>query len=363
MKICFLSLNSYPVLEEKDLGSAGGAEVEQVALAKELVSYGYDVSFVTYDYGQKHLDKMEKIRVIKTYRREKVSKMNSYMKFAYIWKGLRKANADLYFYEAGSDGVMPFFSYVNKKKFIYRVPSDAVVLGGTRKVTVRFARKLEIRMADAVVAQSQFQKRILKENFDVESVIIKNGLQLQETDCEKWIPPVVLWVGTISNVKRPELFLALAKALPYVRFEMVGGRTERNPKLFEDVENAAKQLENLVFHGFVPYHEVDKYFKGASIFVNTSSVEGFPNTFIQAWAYCTPVVSLSVDPDKVIQNENLGFCSGTFRQFVSDVATLLENEELKKSIGKNGRKYVEREHDIKKIVRKYIKIFEEILYK
>lgn len=363
MKICFLSLNSYPVLAEKNLGSAGGAEVEQVALAKELLSYGYDVSFVTYDYGQEHLDNVGKIRVIKTYRREKVSKMNSFMKFASIWKALRKANADLYFYEAGSDGVMPFFSYVNKGKFIYRVPSDTVVLGRSGKVTVRFARRLEMEGADAVVAQSHFQEEILKKRYNVESIIIKNGLQLQQTDCEKRIPPVVLWVGTISDIKRPRLFLALAKALPYVRFEMVGGRTEKKPKLFEDVENAAKQLENLAFHGFVPYHEVDKYFKGASIFVNTSSLEGFPNTFIQAWAHYTPVISLSVDPDKIIQNENLGFCSGAFRQLILDVATLVENEELRKSMGENGRKYVEREHDIKKAVEKYVKIFEETLYR
>jgi len=363
MKICFLSLNSYPVLAEKNLGSAGGAEVEQVSLAKELVSYGYDVSLVTYDYGQKHLDNVGKIRVIKTYRREKASEMNSFMKFAYIWKALRKANADLYFYEAGSDGVLPFFSYINNKKFLYRVPSDAVVLGGTGKVAIRFAHRLEMERADAIVAQSQFQKEILKEKFDVQSVIIKNGLKLQQIDCEKWIPPVVLWVGTISNVKRPTLFLALAKALPHVRFEMVGGRTEKNSKLFESVENAAKQLENVVFHGFVPYHEVDNYFKGASIFVNTSSVEGFPNTFIQAWACCTPVVSLRVDPDKIIQNENLGFCSGTFQRLISDVATLVENEQLRKSMGEKGRRYVEREHDIKKVVKKYIKIFEEILYK
>ena len=43
MKIYFLSLNSYPILTGKNLGCAGGAEVEQVHLPEELLFYGSDV--------------------------------------------------------------------------------------------------------------------------------------------------------------------------------------------------------------------------------------------------------------------------------------------------------------------------------
>ena len=123
---------------------------------------------------------------------------------------------------------------------------------------------------------------------------------------------------------------------------------------------SARKLANLRWHGFVPYHKVNEYFRRAALFVNTSSIEGFPNTFIQAWAHYTPVVSLSVDPDKIIRNENLGFCSGTFKQLVSDVTTLLENEDLRRTMGENARRYVEREHDVRKIVEKYIDIFEKL---
>lgn len=218
---------------------------------------------------------------------------------------------------------------------------------------------LEIKRADVVIAQSDFQKKILQERFNVEGVVIKNGLVIPQVHCEKSVPPFVLWVGSITGVKNPELFVELAESLPNVRFEMVGGST-KDRQLYEKINLAAKTLPNFKYHGFVPYPEVNDYFEKASIFVNTSRMEGFPNTFIQAWAHYTPVVSLKVDPDNIIKNRNLGFHSGTFRQLVMDVTTLFSNEKLRKTMGENARNYVEREHDIKKTVKDYCIIFEDL---
>ena len=362
MKISFLSLNSYPMLTGKNLGYTGGAEVEQVHLSRELVTKGYDVCFVTYRHGQNRIENVGGIKVIKTYEREKAGEINALLKYRLIWSSLKKANADIYFHEAGAVGVLPLFCYVNRKKFVYRIPSDAVVLSKSISGNYGFNRKivdmLEIKRADVVIAQSSFQRRILKERFGVESIVIKNGLIIPKTNCEKPDPPIVLWMASISSVKRPHLLVELAKSVPYARFEMVGGKTGES-QLYDEITAAGQKLPNLTFRGFVPYHKVNEYFKRASIFVNTSRIEGFPNTFIQAWTHYTPVVSLNVDPDRIIRNEKLGFCSGTFKQLVSDVTTLLEDEEARKTMGENARKYVEREHDIRKTVKKYVEIFQE----
>ena len=352
------------MLTGKNLGYAGGAEVEQVHLGRELVTKGYDVFFVTYLHDRNQIENVDGIKVIKTYERGKAGEKNALLKYRLIWSSLRKAGADIYFHESGASGVLPFYCFANRKKFIYRIASDAVVLGKPLSGNYGFNRKIvdtfEIKRADVVIVQSEFQKRILKERFGVKSVVIKNGLTVPEVNCEKQDPLIVLWVASISSVKRPHLFIKLAKSIPYARFEMIGGKTKGEPQLCYEITAAAQKLPNLTFHGFVPYHKVNEYFKKASIFVNTSRIEGFPNTFIQACAHYTPVVSLSVDPDKIIRNENLGFCSGTFKQLVSDVTTLLEDEKLRKTMGKNARKYIEREHDVKKTVKKYAEIFNEI---
>jgi glycosyltransferase involved in cell wall biosynthesis len=218
---------------------------------------------------------------------------------------------------------------------------------------------LEIKKSDCVIVQSLFQKEWLKKIFGVESYVVKNGLPIPFSDSSKPKPPVILWVGSISAIKSPHLFLELAKCIPSANFEMVGGRGSPS-WLYDEISTAAQKLPNLKFHGFVPYCGINQYFKRASIFVSTSKKEGFPNVFIQAWAHHTPVVSLNVNPDNIIQNEKIGVHSGTFKQLVLDVTTLLADEKLRKTMGENARAYARREHDIIKIAEKYIKTFKEI---
>lgn len=351
-------------MARKNLGYAGGAEVEQVHLGNELMAHGYDVCFVTYGNGHNAIETIDGIEVIKTYDGEKAGETNVLRKLTYILSALKRANADIYFHESGAIGVLPLFCSL-QKKFVYRIASDSTVLGeplyGTYSFAMRLKDIIEMKKADVVIAQSEFQRRILDERFGVKGVVIKNGLPLPQTPRRKNDPLTVLWAGSVTRVKKPQLFAKLAKSIPYARFEMIGGRTENESQLYDEIITASKKIPNLTFHGFVPYHQINRYFEEAAIFVSTSDVEGFPNTFIQAWAHYTPVVSLKVDPDNTIQNENLGFRSGTFKQLVSDATTLLENEELRKTMGENARKYVQRDHDVRKTVKKYIEIFNQLL--
>lgn len=101
MKIGFLSLNSYPTLTGSNMGYVGGAEVEQVHLGKELAGHGYDVCFITYNHGQKKIENVDDIEIIKTYYREEADEINILLKYKSVWSALKKANADIYFYESG----------------------------------------------------------------------------------------------------------------------------------------------------------------------------------------------------------------------------------------------------------------------
>jgi glycosyltransferase involved in cell wall biosynthesis len=366
-KICFCAFATYPLLSQINLGFIGGAELQQVLIGKELVKNGYEVSFVVFDHGQKPFEIIDGIKIYKTVPKGySLSGIKSFCHaFKSVWKALKQADTDIYYQEgAGQDtGFVALFCLLKNKKFIYLVASDIDVDGTFIKDAKLYERALYnfgIKRADYIIAQSEYQQELLKKNYNLDSIIIKNPYPIEKVERSKSEPPIVLWVGTIKpEWKQPELFLKLAKAIPDAKFQMVGGAST-NKQFYDKIKEEAERIPNLEFVGFVPYPNVNLYFNNASILINTSSVEGFSNTFLQAWSGYTPVVSLNVDPDEIICRYKLGIHSCTFEQMVRDVKTLLKDEKLREKMGMNGRIYVEREHDIKKIVKKYAEIFVDV---
>lgn len=360
--ICFVSPYSYPVLAKKNMGYTGGAEVQQVILAKELLKHGFEVSFVTFGDGQVPIEYLDDIKVIKVYKREAASNLTLFSKAWCIWKAMRQANADIYFHETGSFGVVSLFCCLARKKFIRYVASDGDVDKSRHLSFVqRFGNWLDFKLANMVIVQNEYQGKMLKVNYGRESLIIKNAFPIPERRMtQKTNPSIILWVATIRDVKQPELFLKLAQAIPWGSFQMVGGAWD-NPELYGRVTEMSATVPNLDFVGFVPFSEVNRYFEQALILVNTSKYEGFSNTFIQAWLQYVPVVSLNSDPDEVICINRLGFHSKTFQQLTEDVRTLLKDEQLREEMGRNGRQYVEKEHDITKVVPRYLEVFNRLL--
>jgi len=353
-------MSAYPIITEKNFGSAGGAEIQLVSLANQLIHKGYTVSFITLDYGQPVKEYVKSFDIFKAYRYDRVKKTCTILKILYILRALMHANADLYICSADSHGILSVFCLLFRKKFIFRIPSDQVTQGNSKSLLIRLAESLDIKRANIVVAQSEFQKRMLKKNFKVNSVVIKNSFLLSENISKKTEPPVVLWVGSISSVKQPHLFIKLAESIPTAHFQMIGGRIPSEQYLFDEIQKEATHQKNLTFYGFIPYNKINVFFEKAAIFVNTSKYEGFPNTFLQAWAFNVPVVSLNVDPDDVISQKKLGFFSRSFTQLIFDVNQLLDNKTLRISIGLYSRKYVETEHNVQEMSERYIQVFNDL---
>ena len=117
----------------------------------------------------------------------------------------------------------------------------------------------------------------------MESIIIKNPLLLPDNRMlDKHGPPLVLWVATIRPLKQAELFLELARSIPEIKFQMIGGSALGEEQYFTSIKEAACRIPNLDFLGFIPRDRIEPYFAKASILVNASTTEGFPNTFLEA---------------------------------------------------------------------------------
>jgi glycosyltransferase involved in cell wall biosynthesis len=171
-----------------------------------------------------------------------------------------------------------------------------------------------------------------------------------------------LWVSNIIPYKNPEILLEIAKSLPDFSFIIVGGA--RDKSYFNKIKEEAGKLNNLKFMGFVPSQEVIKFISKSEILVNTTIVdgryeEGFPNSFLQAWQMGVPVVSLISNPDNILNTYNIGICSGTKEKMISDISSLISNDEKRLEMGRNAIKYVKERHNDANIFNKYVEIIEQ----
>ncbi|MCD4664981.1 MAG: glycosyltransferase family 4 protein [Bacteroidales bacterium] len=368
-RICFVSLNSYPLLKGKNFGYVGGAEMQQVKIANELKERGYEISFITYGEDQTGSEIVNGIEIIPAYERKKVHNLGSLSKILMVWKKMKNVDADVYFYRTGFPGVTSIFARLNKKKNVNFISSDVRVTGKLMvesNILVGLFKKitnwLDIKLSDIVVSQNMFQELQLNDKFNVESIVIKNAIDMSLVGSINGKPEYLLWVGTIRAIKQPDLFLQIARHFPEHRFLIIGGEGD-DKELFNKIKNDAGKIQNLEFIGFVSHKKIFEYYKKALALVSTSKTEGFPNVFLEAWVHSIPVISLSVDPDGIISKYKLGFHSKNFYQMIDDIRTLLKNTNLRMEMGVNARKYVEKKHNIKRIVDQYENLIGNVLKK
>jgi glycosyltransferase involved in cell wall biosynthesis len=279
-----------------------------------------------------------------------------------FWLMLKKINADVFIHRArGIDTwVVSLFCRFNKKNFIFMTANlpDVDKSFRRKKYLAGWLYEMGLKKADVVIAQNEDHNKLLKINYGKEAVVIKNSFNIAEKngDIQR---KFILWVSNSRSQKRPEIFLKLAKDFPDENFVMIMPKSDI--RLWKRIYSQISLIENLEFIEKVPFNKIDKYFNEAKVFVNTSLYEGFPNTFIQAAMYGTPIISLLVNPDNFIDNYKCGYAAeGNYDKMKKQLNEILHNREIWEKFSENEILYVRENHDIEKNIIKLKQIINNL---
>ncbi len=332
-KLCIVGLANLRILApEHARGGVGGAERQQVMLAKALLRYGFDISMIVYDEGQPDGCAWDGITTYAAYgARAGIPGLRFlHPRWTGLWSALKRADADIYYVSCASMqlGEATLFARRHERKVVFRVASDMDCdpqlpdLGDWRhKALFRYG----LRHADAVLAQTRKQQGMLarlRRSSRVAAPLLDLALRGRDREARDLR---VLWVNNFRESKRADLLLELARRMPGVRFDMVGGPIFGHEISFKRARRAAASLPNVRFHGFLPYEQTAALYERARLLVSTSEIEGFPNTYPQAWASGTPVIAF-FDPDETIARNRLGHVARTLDEMQLVSARLLAND-------------------------------------
>jgi glycosyltransferase involved in cell wall biosynthesis len=213
-----------------------------------------------------------------------------------------------------------------------------------------------LQRADMVVCQNEDQQRLLRENFGIVAKVLRPACAPVEDESprvsaerNRWI----LWVGRCDPYKDPLSFIRLARELPEIPFRMIMPPSVR-PAHEREVQAELSGLSNLLVSRGLPFHEMETVFRSASVLVNTSTLEGFPNSFLEAMRVGVPILSYRLDPGGVLMREGAGICAqGDFRSLVDLCRDWHISPGETRGYGDAGRSYVRRTHDSRVIVEEF----------
>jgi glycosyltransferase involved in cell wall biosynthesis len=349
-KICIVGLDSYGMLSgEGNPRYIGGEAIQHVLLARAWRDLGHDVSMIVHDEGQGERRVHDGITAIAAHTRDGGIRGLRFFhpRATKLLSALMAADAEVYYQSpAGAyTGITGWFSRTAGRSFIFRVASDSDCEREHGRIRFWRDRKLYnygLRRADLVAAQTDHQARLLRENHGIESHVVNMMVEAPRGEGTGVKDIDVLWVSNLRPLKRPELALELARQLPKVKFTLVGGPMPGGQTYHDDVMAAAARLPNVTMLGPVRYRDSAALFERAKILLNTSSIEGFPNTFLQAWIRGVPVVTF-FDPDGLVQRLPLGRVAKSLDDMREAIRGLLENDAERQQLGRRARDFAIRE--------------------
>ncbi|HET9906353.1 MAG TPA: glycosyltransferase family 4 protein, partial [Anaerolineales bacterium] len=208
-----------------------------------------------------------------------------------------------------------------------------------------FLKTYAIESADAHIVQNEHQASLLQNGYDRTGTVIKNPIDIDRKFPRHAAKGTLLWVGKSDEViKRPSLILELARQLP--QFKLVMIMPSVNDEIHSKLLGEANELSNVTLLEYVPFKQIESHFASAYLHVNTSTFEGFPNTFLQAAKYGVPTVSLKVDPGGMLSQHHCGVaCMDDFDTFKQTVQALMSDDQLHESYSRQSLEYVKKNHD------------------
>lgn len=218
---------------------------------------------------------------------------------------------------------------------------------------------------DMVFVMSEIDRAfLLSLDKEIKAEVYPNLLRLEfrESECREREAGSLLFAGAMHrdvNVDAVlyfyrEILPLIRQKSPGIKFYVVGN----NPP--DNLIRLAGRDENLIVTGFV--EDMGDYYSKAAVFVSPLLVGGgIIVKNLQAMAFGLPVVTSSIGNEGIeaTQGKDI-FVADAPADFADKVLLLLNDADLRKNMGNNGREYAKKRFDDTVLMSRRIKVYKEL---
>lgn len=160
----------------------------------------------------------------------------------------------------------------------------------------------------------------------------------------------VLCIARISEQKRFDLFIEVAKLLPQYAFAWIGNIQE-----IKNVPNNVFMMGNIV--------NAQAYCGDADVFFLPSNYEGLPMVIIEAMSHSKPIVASNVGGvSEIVKNDVNGYTTRNDSKEMADaISLILADKEKEKLMGVKSREIYEDKLTLGRMVDKYENLYKKIV--
>ena len=332
MKFCFWG----NVAEAFKGNTSGGGELQIALLAKALAKAGHEVVVIDpfSDSGFQSEEGVAILPVAGWNKGIRGLRMITHRLPAF-YRLLRDQKADVYYIRLRSYLHIPAYlaARKNNAKFIQALAHDLDVQGHAGKLKNEYLDRFQffkylsvslpndlafdwlLKRSDYVFLQHSGQK-VRFQKIKGKEVLFRNLIVLPSAPHSKEITDeYYIHVGAISVLKGSEnLFELIRKLSAGIKVVIVGNaRDKRSRAIVEKLRG----YPNVILTGRKSHSETLQLISRSKALISTSNFEGFPNIFLESWVSSVPVISLHINPDRIIEKYGLGYdCAGDINRMI-----------------------------------------------
>jgi glycosyltransferase involved in cell wall biosynthesis len=344
----------------------GGAEVQATMIAHALKAKGLRVAHVVYPVPEPRRVDASSPTLVERSDWQGSRRLGQLAESGAIWRGLQRADAEAYIVRGSGGHVIPasMFCRARGRQFVFSSSSelDFDFKRPDRNPRLLQIYKASLRLAARLALQTERQRELaLRALPHTDPVVIPSFAE--PAPGANSAGEYFLWADRLVEYKLPDRYVELAEALPEARFRMVASvMSETPPGMPERIKAAAERLPNLELLPPRPRSELCEEMRHAVAVVKTSRVEGMPNAFLEAWARGVPVLSLHVDPDAKIANNNIGVAAdASMERLIEAAASLWRDPALRTAMGERARRFIQDVHSPEAVADRWVALLEELI--